>query len=212
MIRTVIFDLGNVIFPFDMQRAALSLAQYTPAPAAEILPYIAGSELEKSFERGEKSPYEFYDAVCRRFDMTVSYEMFVASWCDIFTLNEGTEKIIRGLAGTSRLGVLSNTNTLHFSFLMQRYPVMGLFNDFHLSYKLGCRKPDAILFEKVKAHYPSYEPQELLFIDDIDANAAAARAAGLQAVKFENAGSLAAILAGMPIAGPERQPREHSHG
>lgn len=212
MIRAVIFDLGNVIFPFDMSRAARSLAQYTTASAEEILPYIAGSELEKAFERGEKSSYEFYDAVCRRFDMTVSYEMFSASWCDIFSLNTGTEKIIRSLAGNCRLGVLSNTNTLHFSFLMQRYPVMGVFNDYHLSYKLGCRKPDAILFEKVKNHY-SYAASELLFIDDIADNAAAARAAGLKALQFENADALAAMLAGMDIAGTGTERRtERSHG
>ena len=62
-IRTLIFDLGQVIIPFDWKRGYAALAGFSPYPPEEIRSRIKETGLFNTFERGLVEPGDLAQAV-----------------------------------------------------------------------------------------------------------------------------------------------------
>ncbi|TVZ78025.1 HAD family phosphatase [Streptomyces sp. BK340] len=111
------------------------------------------------------------------------------------TPNEDLIDYVRGLRGSCRLGILSNsfvgarereTALYHFDELVEQIVY---------SHEIGIGKPDLRAFEAACASL-DVRPESCLFIDDVAVNVEAAQAAGMQAHLFENnAGTIARIEA-----------------
>ena len=56
MIKTVIFDLGKVIVPFDFKRGYRAMAELSAYPAEEIPKRIGTTDLVTRFECGQIEP------------------------------------------------------------------------------------------------------------------------------------------------------------
>jgi HAD superfamily hydrolase (TIGR01509 family) len=115
---------------------------------------------------------------------------------DIFGLNASMVPIVAHLhAARYRLGVLSNTNEAHWSFVSQgRYAVIQCFFEVHaLSFQMRVMKPDPRIYLEA-AKLAGMDPESIFFTDDRAENVAAARGAGFDAVLFENARQLSAEL------------------
>ena len=195
----IIFDLGNVLLSFDSRRISKFVAQRTGVAQNEAHSFIFGTELEKSIDRGEISLAEFLSAINKRFASGISLEEFTPVWCDMFVENEGIGDIVRGLKKSHyRLGMLSNTNKEHFEYIKAKFPLVGLFDDYHLSYETGCLKPDKQAFENVINFYHC-APEQLLFTDDIAVNVMAAQACGINAVRYESSKQLSSFLSGLGL-------------
>ena len=65
MIKTIIFDLGKVIVPFDFQRGYDRMAPLCSYPAADIPARIGSCDLVTRFESGQVEP-EILSKNCRR--------------------------------------------------------------------------------------------------------------------------------------------------
>ena len=70
----------------------------------------------------------------------------------------------------------------------------GEFDVVYSSAELGVAKPDPAVFERVVAH-ARVAPDDVFFLDDTDANVAAARAAGWQAEQFVSPAQVRTVLA-----------------
>ena len=202
MIQLVVFDLGNVIVPFDhlpiagrLHARARDRAAHT---AAQIHDYIfdwdTGAYIR--YEEGSVDTAAFVGDVCRRFDLDLDPAGFRAIWNDIFTLDAGVAAIIGALkARGARLCILSNTNEMHWSHCRATYPVMGLFDTLVASHEVRLRKPFRPIFDELLRRAPGVSPAEVLFIDDWEKNIAGARAAGIATHHFTGAEGLRARLA-----------------
>lgn len=194
MTRAVILDLGNVIVGLDFPRAYRAAASLTGHSAGEIPELIRAANLARPYERGELTSEEFYLRFCRALDLKISYSEFVDLWSDMFQPEPIlTDGLLRELAATTKLLMLSNTNEIHFEFIRGRYPLVRHFHDFVLSYRVGAMKPDAAIYLDA-VRRAGCEPGECFFVDDIEENIAAARQLGIDAEIFRSANELEAQL------------------
>lgn len=188
-IEVIFFDLGNVICPFN------------PYPISEkLLPFVRRREFQdprkifsylfdfgngaiNSYETGKVSSLEFFQSLKECFELSISFEAFKPIWNDIFWENVEVSEIIRSLKGKTKLGLLSNTNPLHFDHILSKFPVVEVFDKWLLSYEVGFKKPSTQIFQKA-IHWAGVEPEKILFIDDTQGHVEAAASLGIQGIHF----------------------------
>jgi glucose-1-phosphatase len=195
MIRTIFFDLGGTIVPFDFNRGYAAMEKVCGLPQAEIRRRVNASDLFKRFELGQIEPRHFVDELCGLLGFSISFEKFLDLWGVIFlpyTLIPNS--FIENLSQHYRLFSLSNTNALHFPMVLRDYPILGRLNGHVLSYEVGAMKPDPRIYQAAIARAGG-RAEECLFIDDLEANVEAGRVAGMDAIHFQNAAALQAELA-----------------
>lgn len=88
---------------------------------------------------------------------------------------------------------LSNMSVPTFEWLRARHDFFGLFDGIVISAAIRLAKPDPAIFAHLCTTY-GLAPEATLFIDDTEANVAAARALGFAALRFETGAGLAAEL------------------
>jgi len=190
VIKAILFDLGNVIVPFDFKRAYAKLGPLCSCPVTEISARLRSTDLVSRFETGRIASEPFVGELSTLLGLKTTYSEFCDLWTSVFF--EDTlvpESLIAGLHGRHRLLVLSNTNPIHFSMLKARYPVFSHFDDFVLSYEVGALKPDAKIYRKAIERAECL-PEECFFTDDIAINVEAARKNGMDAIQFFSADQL----------------------
>ncbi len=190
----MIFDLGRVIVDIDIRRL-LSVASMG-ASADDVEGAIVRSlsdEVMGDFNRGRIGPVEFHGAMMGRHGLDMGYEEFCELWCGIFLPMAGMEELLRELEGRVKLGLLSDTDPLHWGYLRGAYPVLEVFERPTLSYEVGVTKPDREIF-LAAAENVGTQCEECLFIDDLEANVAGAVGVGMEGVVFKGAERLRAGL------------------
>jgi len=202
MIEVVYFDLGKVIVDFDHLRAAQELLKVTPLSLKEAMAVLSDGELVSEYETGRLSSEEHYRKVCHRLQMEVSIEKFRELWGSMF-LPEPllSESFLQDLKKSYRLMLLSNTNEIHFDFVIQHYPILKMIEERLLSYQAGCMKPEALIFE-LAVKKAGVVPENIFFTDDRPENIEAAQRAGIQALLFQSETQLRRDMAsrGMTVA------------
>jgi putative hydrolase of the HAD superfamily len=182
MIRTILFDFGNVIGFFDHRRAIKKLLRHTDMPAAELTLVLYGGTLEDDFELGRISTTEYFDAVRADGRLTCGREEFVSAFVDIFWENTPVTALIPRLKKNYRLVLASNTNDAHFTHYRRQFEhVLGHFDHLVVSHEIQARKPHREFYERCHA-FAQCEPGECLFIDDLPSNISSAQAFGWKGI------------------------------
>lgn len=182
--RTVIFDLGNVIIPFDFKRGYAALAAHVDYPAEEISPRIRATGLVERFETGLIEPRPFVDELTRAIGASISYEQFCEMWSSIFLPHTLIPiELVRELKKRHRVIVLSNTNAIHIDMVREHYPILREFDQLVLSHEVKAMKPSPAIYAAAVAAARA-RPEECFFTDDIAAYVEGARAAGIDAEQF----------------------------
>src|SRR5712691_4086020 len=190
MIKTVIFDLGKVIVPFDFSRGYRAMAELCSYAPEEIPRRIGATDLVRRFESGQVPPEQFVTQLCELLDLRMEYARFCEIWSSIFLPETLVpESLLEGLRRGYRMLLLSNTNAIHFQMIRENYPLLRHFDDYVLSYEVGAMKPSARIYEEAIAR-AGCEPAECFFTDDIPEYVAGARKAGIDAVQFESAAQI----------------------
>jgi putative hydrolase of the HAD superfamily len=181
----VLLDLGKVLVDFDFSTFGARLAREAGVEAEAVRAAFSGGDLPVRYESGLVSDADFHAEVCRRLGYDVAYEEFVGAWNGIFHPEPiMPDDLIAALASRAPLWIVSNTNRLHFDFIVERYPLLRHFSGYVLSHEVQALKPDPRIFRAALARAVS-TPEETLFVDDQAANIAAARELGLDAFRFE---------------------------
>ena len=190
MIKAILFDLGNVIVPFDFKRAYAKLGPLCSCPVTEISARLRSTDLVRRFETGRIASEPFVGELSTLLGLKTTYSEFCDLWTSVFFEDTlVSESLIVGLRGRHRLLILSNTNPIHFSMLKARYPVFRHFDDFVLSYQVGALKPEPEIYQEA-IQRAGCRPDECFFTDDIAVNVEAARNHGMDAVQFLSAEQL----------------------
>lgn len=195
MIKALIFDLGNVIVPFDFKRAYARIEPLAKCSAAEIPARLRATDLVHRFETGLVGPERFVEELGAQLECKLTYSEFCDIWSSIFL--PGTlisESTLASLAGRYPLLVLSNTNPIHFGMVRANYPALRHFRHFVLSYEAGVTKPSARIYQEAISR-AGCGAGECFFADDIAVNVEAARRQGMDAVQFHSAAQLESELA-----------------
>jgi FMN phosphatase YigB (HAD superfamily) len=190
MIKTIIFDLGKVIIPFDFKRGYTRMAPLCGYTAEEIPKRLSTSDLVTRFETGAMEPQAFVNELSAILGIESDYDQFCDIWTSIF-LPETliSEEFVKALRRKYRMLVLSNTNAIHFEMVWKAYPILHQFHDYVLSYKVGALKPSPLIYREA-IRKAQCAPEQCFFTDDIAAYVEGARQEGIDAVQFENAAQI----------------------
>jgi glucose-1-phosphatase len=187
LIKTIFFDLGNVVIPFDFRPAVGHLAQHCTCPAEDIRARLRSTDLIRRFETGRIDGPQFVTGLGTLLGMRMEYSAFCDLWSSIF-LPEPLipESLLVHLGRKHRLLLLSNTNPIHYEMIRTTYPLMRHFHGAVLSYEVGALKPEPEIFEQAIAS-AECKAEEIFFTDDLEVNVEAARRHGIDAAQFQSA-------------------------
>ena len=188
-IEVIFYDLGNVILPFNHYQIAEKLSRLSQKREArdpqEIFSYLFDFEkgIVNRFDVGQVSSREFFQSIQEHLGLSISFDEFIPIWTDIFSENVEVSQIILSQRGRWRLGLLSNTDPLHFHYILSTFSVMRAFDQWILSYEVGFKKPAVEIFQAAIA-WASVEPEKILFIDDLKNHVDVAISLGIQGIHF----------------------------
>lgn len=194
MIRCVISDLGKVIVFFDNNIFFEKIANYSSYSIEEIRELASAHfELVEFFDKGEITPQDFHTRVIQKLKAHLDYDTFFSIYNDVFSLVPPVLQIMKRLKRNYRLVLLSNTDTMRYSFIKKKYPEILIFDEYVLSFEAGFMKPHPQIYKEAlkKAGFPA---RECVFIDDREENIQAAAKLGINGIHIGPQTDLEAAL------------------
>ena len=183
MIRAALFDIGNVILPFDFGPALVRLRARSRVhePAA----WQKMEALKFAYEGGQMDRAAFIAGVRHHVGFAGSDDEFVAIWTDIFAANPPMDALIERLqAGGLLLYLLSNTSDIHVDAFRSRYPIFRRFAGAVYSHEERLLKPDVEIFRRAIDRF-ALQPDETIYIDDLPPNVDAAAGLGFISLPYD---------------------------
>ena len=188
MIEAVVFDMDDVLCRYRIERRLALLAAWSGRSADAIHAAIWRSGFEDDAERGTYTA----DAYLHEFGARMGYSLSLAEW--IRARREATEPdeailgIARRVSAQRPVAMFTNNPLLLKRHIGEVFPaVPEVFGERALfSAELGCRKPEPEAFRHL-ARRLGVPPAGVLLFDDNADYVAGARAAGLQAHRFDGA-------------------------
>ena len=193
-VKTVVFDLGRVLITVNFTGG---LFKYYKRDAGstedEVLAELFLDPVFIGFNSGKLSPQEVYQALINKYGLPVSYDQFTHEWCDIFGPMDGMDSLVRRVAQSYKIGLLSDIDPLHWAYCRKNFPFLSLFEKPGLSFEIGALKPDPRCYTAA-AKNTDTQIEHCLFIDDRAINVHGAQEAGMQAVQFTGVDDLIRIF------------------
>jgi len=186
-ITSVIFDLGGVLFDIDY---ALTQQAFIALGAADFDKAYSQQKqhgIFDDFEKGKASPAQFRAEVKKWLPTHITEKQVDEAW-NALLIGFPKEKVelVKMLRNRYNLFLLSNTNEIHLPAVLEMMDkshspgIMGtLFEKEYYSCRMGMRKPDLEIFDKV-IEENLLDRETTLFIDDSIQNIVGAEAAGIQ--------------------------------
>ncbi|WP_242205062.1 HAD family hydrolase [Aestuariivivens insulae] len=181
MIKTIVFDFGNVFINLDIEGALSRTCQTLNIDifSEEI------TAVNSLYEQGLITTDEFLDFYANHFPGQ-SKETLTEVWnCILKNFPKHRLDFLKELKSTSKykLILLSNTNELHINWIKENVPFYNdfknCFDAFYLSHEINLSKPNRDIFEFV-LNENNLSPSECLFIDDNQANIETANRIGFK--------------------------------
>jgi glucose-1-phosphatase len=185
VIRTLLFDFGNVVAFFDHERAIRRMLAHTDRTAEDLWQLVYQDDLAYRYERGEVTTDELFAVARDRGGLRCTRAEFVDAFCDIFWPNPPMADLIPRLKSAGyRLVLASNTNDAHYARFREQFKeLLAHFDAIAVSHEAGARKPHPQFFEYAHG-LTGCEKSECLFIDDLLANVTGAREFGWHAIHY----------------------------
>jgi putative hydrolase of the HAD superfamily len=184
MIRTFLFDLGNVLLYFSHERMCAQLGALCGRSAREMRGLLIDSGLHDEYERGRLSETAFQHRLESLLERDLDLASLQRAGGDIFESNPPMLPVLDILrARGHRLVLLSNTSETHINWVRGNFDVLQRFDECVLSFRVGAIKPEVAIYEAALRAIQC-EPGECFYTDDIPAYVDRGREFGLQAEVF----------------------------
>tara|TARA_S200000501_G_scaffold376161_1_gene430235 strand:- start:3771 stop:4385 length:615 start_codon:yes stop_codon:yes gene_type:complete len=186
-VKTVIFDLGGVIYGVDYHKTINAFKALGIDRFEEVYAKAGQSDLFNDLEEGKISRAVFVERIktLSGQDM-ISSQIFIAWNSMLLGFMPDALTCLKRLRGSYRLFLLSNTNEIHIQEIESRVGAevfsdfCALFEKVYLSHELGLRKPHPEVFTHI-IEEQGLAASETLFIDDSIQHVEGAIKAGLRA-------------------------------
>lgn len=182
--RALLFDIGNVLVTFDLQRGISRLAERSPLSLKTILEVI--TPLKEPFESGHMSEAEFVFRSMDGVDFNGTKEDFLDIWCDIFALNDPMALTLATLPQKLPAYLFSNTNGPHLRFLLERFAIFKHFDGGIYSHEAKCMKPAEGMYQQAIERF-GLDPAQTFYADDLPANIATGKRLGFVSYQYDPA-------------------------
>jgi 2-haloacid dehalogenase len=198
-ITTVVFDLGGVLIDWDPRYLYRTLFD-DEAAMEDFLATVTTPEWNRAQDAGRPWAEAVEELVARHPERRDLIEAYWRRWPE--TLGEAIEPTVAVLDELRSTGVrlyaLSNWSGETFPAARPRYPFLEWFDGIVISGDERLIKPDPRIFRLLLDRY-GLAAEEVLFIDDHQANVDAAAELGMHAARFVDAASLRRDLEGLGL-------------
>ena len=197
-VKALVFDLGNVLIEIDFMRCVRYWSRQAHVPPAQIIARFRIDQHYAAFERGHLSAAAYFDRLRRQLGIKLDDREMAAGWNRIILGEKpGIRACILQLKPHYPLYVLTNTNPVHTAEWETRHQgLLQHFNYVFISSIMGCRKPDAAIYQEVIAAI-GVPAEQIVFMDDAPENVRGALAAGMRAFQIKGADDVLQITVGL---------------
>jgi glucose-1-phosphatase len=190
VIKTIIFDLGQVIIDLDPDAVISRLKGYSDKQADEIVRLITESQVLIEYEVGNMTDDYFCDEVNKLLGTNIPLVIFEQIWNSFLGVIKPEKlQLMEDLKNQFEVLILSNTNAIHqreFDLRVSSIRPGNIMSDMvhtaHYSHCMGFRKPDLRIYERVQDLH-RLNPAEVLFFDDRIENIVAAQILGIKGIQ-----------------------------
>ncbi len=195
MIRTCLFDMGNVLLHFSHDRMCQQMGQLCGKTGDDLRRLLLDSGVQWEFERGLMSAEEFHRHFQELVGTMVDFNALIVAASDIFELNRPMTGILEALRKQNlRLVLFSNTSIWHYEFIRRRFEILDFFDQHVLSYEVNAIKPEPEMYH-AGLRAIRCAPQECFYTDDIPRYVESGRKHGFDAEVFTDSDRLIRQLA-----------------
>jgi len=185
MYSVIVFDLGNVLIPFDYSIVVDQFNRIKPGMGDKFVKlYRENYHIHREFESGKISRENFLSTMMEWTENKLTKEQFCKIYSSVFTLNQSVIDLLPKLKKNYLLCLLSNTNEIHNEYGYRHYNFLNHFDKLFLSYEVGAVKPDKEIYYAVET-FTQKPSSEHLFIDDILEYVEGAKSCGWDAIQFK---------------------------
>ena len=187
-LKLVVFDLGNVLFTFSVDRAFDYWAAKTGESAELLKSRFVQDEMYDLHEKGKITSTQYCEHVTSMLEINISEKDFMDGWDSILLdpINPSFEAVLKIKEKGYLTAVLSNTNYPHTVILREKYGYLfESFDAVFFSNEIGFRKPEIDSFMHV-LNALGINAWESLMIDDLKENIEGAALAGMKILHLED--------------------------
>ncbi len=186
-IKNIIFDLGKVLLNLDFNASIRAFQQLGMSKDVLDNQQAYSDPVFHELEVGKITPEEFCNGVRRVLnnpDLT-DLQIEDAWYAMILDIPASRVKVVQDLAKKYNVYLFSNTNKIHIDRLHRNFKAEhgiefpSLFVKDYYSHEIHFRKPDINSYKKV-IELSGINPEESLFIDDLEKNIIGAQQSGLK--------------------------------
>jgi len=196
----VVFDLGGVLIDWDPRHLYRKLFADDEAAMEHFLATVCTREWHRHHDAGRSFAESARILKDQHPDKAELIDAFGARQDEMMAGPiAGTVEILKALRdrGTP-LYALSNWPAEGFSMACQRFDFLGWFRGVVISGEVGAIKPQPRIYEALLERF-AIDPLSAIFIDDVEANVAAARPFGMHAIHFTNPAALRTELVSLGL-------------
>jgi glucose-1-phosphatase len=184
MYSVIVFDLGNVLLPFDYSIMLNRFNELKPGLGDKFAKlYSENYEIHRSYESGKIPDEEFVSIMVERLENKVTGEEFCKIFSSVFSVNQNVIDLLSKLKKNYKLCLLSNTNEIHKKYGYEHYDFFKNFDKLFLSHEIGAIKPEEKIYRTVE-NYTQKPSSEHLFVDDVLEYVNGAKNCGWDAIQF----------------------------
>lgn len=187
-ITTIFCDIGNVLMGFEHARIWQHLATVSAYSPDVIQQRIQAQDFLLRHEIGEISSEELFQRVRLLLDLvpSVSFEQFCRFWGKIFWPQDAVIDLADALCQQYQVMLLSNTNDIHWTYLVENFPIFSRVHDAILSFQVGALKPDPKIYAEALRR-ANAQANQCVFLDDVLVNVQAAQTLGIHGIQYQSA-------------------------
>ncbi|MGA0242439.1 MAG: HAD family hydrolase [Candidatus Marinamargulisbacteria bacterium] len=185
MIKTIVFDIGNVLFGYEPRYILNQLLPENPFHD-DYLTHFIHAPVWQDMDRGiidESALADMLEPFIKDPHLAENLDLIVNHF--IYHLNPilGSRELFLQLKARYPVYLLSNFQAVPFSKLREIHPFLYQANGAIVSAHHHEMKPEPAIYNRLLKKY-ALIPNETVFIDDLPDNIAAAKAQGMHGIVF----------------------------
>ncbi|MEJ2641827.1 MAG: HAD-IA family hydrolase [Desulfosarcinaceae bacterium] len=185
--KLAIFDLGNVLFRIDFNKALVFIARRSGIAPRTLRQRVSIGPAFEAFERGELSEAAFFGWLAGQLGVDLDTRALIQAWNVIYgPVIRPAYEAIRQLSHHLPVVALTNTNVTHQPVWQKVYAEeLDIFSQVYVSSEMGMRKPEKRIYTQVLDAW-AVSPEQSVFFDDLRENVEAAADLGMAAVLVDS--------------------------
>jgi len=186
-IKNVIFDLGDVLLNLDYTKTTNAFKELGFTDFEKMYTQFKANNVFDNLETGHISEEDFFKYMFEAATTPVTKEEIINAWgAMLLDFRLSSLQYLEQLSKHKKLFLLSNTNKIHQPYFEAKLKAQTgissldpFFTKVYFSHEVGMRKPNEDIFQFVLQD-AGIIAAETMFIDDIQANVAAAAGLGIK--------------------------------